>query len=79
MDSDCDLKDLMKEAADMKDAKYEESFSLNLEDQEQSNNYQITNGDQEAQEGLVLSQKRQGKSRETPAKQAVITRSSTLK
>ena len=79
MDSDHDLKDLIKEAADMEDAKYEESFSLNLEDQEQSNNYQITDGDQEAQEGPVLSQKRQGKSRETPAKQAVITRSSTLK
>ena len=79
MDSDRDLKDLIKEAADIEDAKYEESFSLNLEDQEQSNNYQITNGDQEAQEGPVLSQKRQGKSRETPAKQAVITRSSTLK
>ena len=79
MDSDRDLKDLIKEAADMEDAKYEESFSLNLEDQEQSNNYQITNGDQEAQEGPVLSEKRQGKSRETPAEQAVITRSSTLK
>ena len=79
MDSDRDLKDLIKEAADMEDAKYEESFSLNLEDQEQSNNYQITNGDHEAQEGPVLSQKRQGKSRETPAEQAVITRSSTLK
>ena len=79
MDSDHDLKDLIKEAADMEDAKYEESFSLNLEDQEISNNYQITNGDQEAQEGLVLSQKRQGKPRETPAEQAVITRSSTLK
>ena len=72
MDSDRDLKDLIKEAADMEDAKYEESFSLNLEDQEQSDNYQITNGDQEAQEGPVLSQKRQGKSRETPAEQAVI-------
>ena len=54
MDSDRDLKDLIKEAADMEDAKYEESFSLNLEDQEQSNNYQITNGDQEAQEEPVL-------------------------
>ena len=63
MDSDRDLKDLIKEAADMEDAIYEESFSLNLEDQEQSNNYQITNGDQEAQEELVVSQKRQGKSR----------------
>ena len=61
MDSDRDLKNLIKEAADMEDAKYEESFSLNLEDQEQSNNYQITNGDQEAQEGPVLSQRRQGK------------------
>ena len=71
MDSDRDLKDLIKEAADMEDAKYEESFSLNLEDQEQCNNCQITNGDQEAQEGPVLSQKRQGKSRETPAEQAV--------
>ena len=79
IDSDRELKDLIKEAADMEDAKYEESFSLNLEDQEQSNNYQITNGDQEAQEGPVLSQKRHGKSRETPAEQAVITRSSTLK
>ena len=79
MDSDRDLKDLIKEAADMEDAKYEESFSLNLEDQEQSNHYQITNGNQEAQEQPVLSQKRQGKSRETPAEQAVITRSSTLK
>ena len=78
MDSDRDLKDLIKEAADMEDAKHEESFSLNLEDQEESNNYQITNGDQEAQEGLVLSQRRQGKSGETPAEQAVITRSSTL-
>ena len=55
MDSDRDLKDLIKEAADTEDAKYEESFSLNLEDQEQSNNYQITNGDQEAKEGPVLS------------------------
>ena len=79
MDSDRDLKDLIKEAADMEDAKYEEPFSLNFEDQEQSNNYQITNRDQEAQEGPVLSQNRQGKSRETPAEQAVITRSSTVK
>ena len=50
MDSDRDLKDLIKEAADIEDAKYEESFSLNLEDQGQSNNYQIANGDQEAQQ-----------------------------
>ena len=56
MDSDRDLKDLIKEAADMEFAKYEESFSLNLEDQEPSNNYQITNGVQEAQEGPVPSQ-----------------------
>ena len=32
MDSDRDLKDLIKEAADMEDAKYEEPFSLNFED-----------------------------------------------
>ena len=34
MDSDRDLNNLIKEAADTEDAKYEESFSLNLEDQE---------------------------------------------